>query len=45
MADRIGQKDGVPSSNVLWILASPYRTPDLEPDGYKSFFSFSEISP
>ena len=30
MADRIGRKDGVPSSNALWILASPYRTPGLE---------------
>ena len=45
IADRIRQKDGVPSSNALWILASLYRTPGLEPDGYKSFFSFSEISP
>ena len=45
MAERIGRKDGVPSSKALWILASPYRTPGLEPDGCKSFFSFSEISP
>ena len=37
MFDKIGRKD------VFWlILASPYRIPGLEPDGY--IFSFSEIS-
>ena len=45
IADRIGRKDGAPSSNASWILASPYKTPGLEPDGYKSFLSYSEISP
>ena len=45
IADRIGRKDVSPSSNAWWILARPYRTSYLEPDGYKSFLSFSEISP
>ena len=45
IADRIEQKDGVPSSNALWILANPYRTPGLKPDRYKSLLSFLEISP
>ena len=44
IGDRIGRKNGVPFFNALWILASPYRTSHLEPNGYKSFFSFSEIS-
>ena len=39
VADKAGQNDDIPSSNVLWILASQYRTPGLEPDGYKSIFS------
>ena len=45
IVDRIGQRDRIPSSNALWILLSPYRIPGLEPDGYKPFLSFSEISP
>ena len=45
IADKIGRNDGIPSSSALWILASPYRTPGLESDRYKSFFLFSEISP
>ena len=37
MFDKIGRKD------VFWlILASPYKIPGLEPDGY--IFSFSEVS-
>ena len=32
IADKIGQNDGIPASNTLWILARLYRTPDLEPD-------------
>ena len=39
IADKAGQNDDIPSSNDLWILASPYRTPGLEPDGYISIFS------
>lgn len=34
VGDRIGQKDDVPLSNVLRILASLYITPCLEPDGH-----------
>ena len=34
VGDRIGQKDDVPLSNVLKILASLYITPCLEPDGH-----------
>ena len=45
MADKIGRNDGIPSSNALRILASPFRTPALQADGYKSSFSFSEILP
>ena len=36
--DKIGRKDGIPSSNALWILTNPYTTPGLESDGNKSFF-------
>ena len=43
--DKIGRKDGIPSSNALWILTNPHTTPGLESDGNKSFFkSFSEVS-
>ena len=31
IADKIGRNYGILSSNVLWILASPHRTPVLEP--------------
>ena len=36
--DKIGRKDGIPSSNALWILTDPHTTPGLESDGNKSFF-------
>ena len=45
IADKIGRNDGISSSSALFILESPYRTPGLDPGGYKSFFSVSEISP
>ena len=41
-ADKIGQNNVIPSFNASWILASAYRTPGLEPEGYKSVFSVSE---
>ena len=45
ITDRIEWKHGVPLSKALWIIASPYITPGLEPDEHKSFLLFSEISP
>ena len=45
IAGRIGIKDDMSSSNALWILASQYRIAGVETDGYKSFFSFPQVSP
>ena len=38
IADKFGRNDQ-PSSSALWILASPYRTSGLEPDGYMEISS------
>ena len=45
ISNKIGRNDGIRSSSTLWTLKSQCRTPGLEPGAYKSFFSFSEISP
>ena len=38
ITDKVERNNDIPSANALRMLASPYKTPGLEPDGYKSFF-------
>ena len=33
IADKIGRNGGHPSINFLWILARPYKMPNLLPEG------------
>ena len=34
IAERIGQKGGIPLRVSLWILPNPYKMPGLEPTGF-----------
>ena len=44
IADNIGQKGATPSTKLLWILQRPYKIPGLEPVGYNSLYTLSQIS-
>ena len=39
IADKVGRNDDIPSSNALWISASPYGNPASKRGAFKLFYT------